>query len=116
MTWTPTDEEIKYYKVICGDKSSTNDEFYKVMLPLVLDMLNDQLCQKFTPTTLPSALKIFLAKSTNFFSGNGALKGRSMGTVSYTFDFGTLPSALTDLLKPYDACRKAKFHVFQPVR
>ncbi|WP_107839446.1 hypothetical protein [Metasolibacillus meyeri] len=114
--WNPTAEEIAYYKKIANDKNATNDEYYEVMLPLVLDMLNEQLCQKFTQDTLPSSLKIFLAKATNFFGGNGALKSRSMGSVSYSFNFTELPSALTDLLTPYNACRKAKFHVFQPIR
>ncbi|MDU0318171.1 phage head-tail adapter protein, partial [Staphylococcus epidermidis] len=40
------------------------------------------------------------------------LKSRSMGTVSYTYNDG-LPDYISDVLNRY---KRAKFHVFKPIR
>lgn len=106
--WTPTDEEVTYYKTLAQDKTP-NEEYYKVMLPLLLDKVNEDYNQSFTSETAPANVKIFMAKATQFLGGNAGLKSRKMGSVSYSFNFSELPSYLTDLLVRY---RKAKFHVF----
>lgn len=40
------------------------------------------------------------------------IKSRSMGTVSYTYNDG-IPEYITDVLKRY---KRAKFHVYKPLR
>lgn len=107
MSWIPTEDEVAYYKTINQDKSA-NEDTYKVMLPLLLEKLNEDYDQSFSSPNLPANVKIFLAKATQFFTGNTGLKSRSMGTVSYSFDFQKLPSTITDLLARY---RKVKVHV-----
>lgn len=109
MNWIPSDEEVAYYKSLNQDKSK-NEDYYKVMLPIVLDNVNEEYNQNFNQANLPGAVKLFLAKAVQFYSNSGSgLKSRSMGTISYTFDFSTLPSTLTGLLARY---RKVKFIAF----
>ena len=109
MQWVPTTEEIAYYKGLNQDKA-TNGDYYASMLPLLLEKVNEDYNQSFEPFNIPANVKLFLAKATQFYSGAIGMKSRSMGTVSYSFDFNELPNSLTDLLERY---RKAKFHVFQ---
>lgn len=109
MNWIPSDEEIKYYKALNQDKAS-NEEYYASMLPILLEKVNEDYCLSIEPESLPANVKLFLAKATQFYSGPTGLKSRSMGTVSYSFDFSNLPQSITDLLARY---RKAKYHVFR---
>lgn len=109
MNWVPTPAEIQEFKTLNQDKSN-NDEYYKVMLPILLDSVNEEYNQSFKPDNLPGAVKLFLAKATQFYAMNTGLKSRKMGTVSYSFDFSNLPTSITDLLNRY---RKAKYHVFR---
>lgn len=115
MAWIPTDEEIKSFKLLGGDKSTGNEDYYREMLPLQLEMLNDQLCQKFTSDTLPASIKLYLSKAVGFFAKDGNLKSRSMGTVSYSWDNSELPFSVTKLLKGYNKCSGGRFHAFRPV-
>ncbi|QCR33129.1 hypothetical protein [Lysinibacillus sp. SGAir0095] len=107
MPWTPTAEEVEQFKTLNQDKSA-NEDYYKVMLPILLETVNDEYNQCFEPSNLPGAVKLFLAKATQFYSMNSGLKSRSMGSVSYDFDFANLPSSITSLLTRY---RKVKVHV-----
>lgn len=109
MNWTPTDEEIAEYKALNQDKSN-DDAYYKVMLPILLESVNEEYNQSFKPDNLPGAVKLFLAKATQFYANNTGLKSRKMGTVSYSYDFSNLPSSISGLLDRY---RKAKYHVFR---
>lgn len=109
MQWVPTAEEIAYYKGLNQDKAA-NEDYYASMLPLLLEKVNEDCSQSFVPNNIPANVKIFLAKATQFYSGATGLKSRSMGTVSYSFDFNELPKSITDLLARY---RKAKYHVFR---
>lgn len=109
MNWVPSDEEITYYKGLNQDKAS-NGEYYRSVLPLLLEKVNEDYNQSFEHTSVPSNVKLFLAKATQFYSGFPGLKSRSMGTVSYSFDFSELPQSITGLLARY---RKAKYHVFR---
>ena len=108
MDWVPTPEELTYYKTLNHD-SAANESYYQVMLPLLLEKVNEDYNQSFTPTNLPANVKLFLAKAVQFYGGAVGLKSRRMGTVSYAFDFSTLPSSIMDLLARY---RKVKTHVF----
>lgn len=109
MNWIPSTEEITYYKGLNQDKAS-NEDYYKSMLPLLLEKVNEDYTQSFDHINLPANVKLFLAKATQFYSGSPGLKSRSMGTVSYSFDFSELPETITGLLVRY---RKAKYHVFR---
>lgn len=109
MEWIPTPDEIAVFKALNQDKKA-NDDYYKVMLPILLESVNEEYNQCFEPGELPGAVKLFLAKAVQFYSGVGSgVKSRSMGTVSYDYDFTNLPSSVTVLLARY---RKAKYHVF----
>ena len=108
MPWIPTDEEVRQYKSLNQDKSA-NEDYYKVMLPIILESVNDEYNQCFEPSNLPGVVKLFLAKAIQFYSGAGSgVKSRSMGSVSYSYDFSNLPSTITSLLARY---RKVKVHV-----
>lgn len=110
--WNPTQEEIDYYKKLAGDPNGDND-YYAMMLPLMLESMNEQLCQCFTIDKLPASLKIYLGKATGFFKKDNTLKSRHMGTVSYSWDASTLPASISNLLKPYNRCSGGRFVVFR---
>lgn len=108
--WAVTDDDVKYYATL-GQVKKPNVDYYKAMLPVLLDKVNEDYNTCFTPENMPPNVKLFLAKAVPFFSGASGLKSRKMGSVSYSFDFNDMPAAITDLLKRY---RKARFHVFRP--
>lgn len=110
--WTVTDDEVTYYATL-GQVKKPNADYYKVMLPLLLEKVNEDYGTKFKHTDLPANVKIFLAKAIAFYAGHTGLKSRKMGSVSYTFDFTELEGSITSLLQGY---RKAKYHVFRPCR
>lgn len=110
--WTVTDEDVTYYATL-GQVKKPNADYYKTMLPILLEKVNEDYNTKFTPDELPANIKLFLAKAISFYSGHAGLKSRRMGSVSYSYDFNEMPTFITDLLRGY---RKAKYHVFRPVR
>lgn len=66
-------------------------------------------------TVYPYAIKKYVADVLEYFNREEVknnIKSRSMGTVSYTYRDG-LPEHLSSVLARY---RKAKFHVYKPIR
>lgn len=106
MAWIPTDEEVAYFKALNRDNSK-DDDYYKAMLPLLLEMVNKRYNQRFKPDKLPADVKLFLAKATEFFKMQQGLKARRMDDVSYTYEISELPKSITNLLINY---RKVKTH------
>lgn len=104
MAWIPTEDEIKFYKSLNKDKQA-NDEYYRAMLPVLLEYVNEEYRQNFKPDSLPGSVKLFLAKAIEFYSNKAGLESRRMGTVSYSFKLSELPKSITDLLIKY---RKAR--------
>lgn len=111
MDWTLTDEEVAYYKSLNQDQKA-NGEYYKTMLPILLELVNHECDQNFKPDALPGNVKLFLAKAALFYSMGTGVKSRKMGSVSYSYELSELPVSITTLLNRY---RKAKYHVFRPI-
>lgn len=113
--WIPTQDEIDYFKRLARDPNG-DDEYYEMMLPLLLEWVNAETCQNFTHDDLPATVKLFLAQAVKLMGSNtNGLKSKKMGSVSYTLqDFGTTLSGLTGMLAMYGFGRKkngARFHV-----
>lgn len=111
----PSNEEIAYYKRI-GNNETATDEYYNDMLQLVLEHVNEECVEQFTPPDLPANVKLFLAQSIAFFYNmEPGLKSESVSSVSYSFDFSQLPVGITGLLGKYGYGSKrnyAKFHAW----
>lgn len=112
--WIPTEDEITYYKRIGGNEAA-DDAYYRDMLPLMLEHINEECTQVFELNELPANVKLFLANSIAFFSNvEHGLKSEHVNSVIYTYDFSTLPKTITDLLAKYGYGRSrngARFHV-----
>lgn len=113
--WVLTPDEIAYYKRI-GQGSELDDAYVADTLPLLLEWAQEQCTVEFKdPSKLPVGVKLFLAHAVKFFgSAEIGLKSEKMGSVSFSYDFATLPSFITDFLFEYGYGRKrnrARFHV-----
>lgn len=104
--WEPTTEEIEEIKLINGEQGTVKDKYYGAMLPLLLDHVQEWCNNTFTPPNIPGGVKLFLAKAIQFNQNKAGLKGRTMGTVSYSYDL-EFPASLYTYLRPY---RRLKFH------
>lgn len=113
--WIPTEEEIAYYKRL-GQNPDADDAYYADMLPLLLEHVNEECTQTFSPTELPGNVRLFLANAVTFYSNASfGLKSESVDDVTFSYDFDKLPGTLTGLLAKYGYGRSgmgARFHVF----
>lgn len=112
--WQATDEEVTYFKALAQIKGDKSDEYIKMMLPLlaehvaeyVYDAIGEEVV---TPISdMKANYKVFIAKALQHNMTNAGVKGRSMGTVSYTYNID-FPKALYGQYLPR---KRAKFHVF----
>lgn len=114
--WDVTADELVYYKRNAQFEEDVSDDYIKDQLNLLLGHINDECTVQFTPPNLPSNVTLFLIGAMQFFqSAQHGLKSERMGSVSFSYDFGTLPKSLTDLLLMYGYSHKrngARFHVF----
>lgn len=112
--WQVTDEEVTYFKALAQIKGDKSGEYIKMMLPLlaehvaeyVYDAIGEEVV---TPISdMKANYKVFIAKALQHNMTNAGVKGRSMGTVSYTYNID-FPKALYGQYLPR---KRAKFHVF----
>ncbi len=112
--WQATDEEVKYFKALAQIKGDKSDEYIKMMLPLlaehvaeyVYDAIGEEVVAPISG--MKANYKVFIAKALQHNMTNAGVKGRSMGTVSYTYNID-FPKALYGQYLPR---KRAKFHVF----
>ena len=102
---------IEEVKAMSPKLSEGHDVFLSVMVPALNDYVIDYCNNQFTKNSygevvFPGPVKIFIAKACEFNIQKTGLKGRSMGTVSYTYDL-EFPSSLEKFLRPY---RRMRFH------
>lgn len=110
--WEPTADQIKEIKLINGEQGTGKDEYYRAMLPIIFDEVKEHCNNTFGetesgPPALPGGVKLFMAKAIQFNENKAGLKGRSMGSVSYSYET-EFPESLYKYLRPY---RKVKFRV-----
>lgn len=101
-------DEVKAIMKIQGED---HDMFLSVMVPIleehVIDHCNNQFTKdSYGDNVYPGPVKLFIAKALEFNMQAVGLKGRSMGSVSYTYDL-EFPGTLYQYLRPY---RRLKFH------
>lgn len=112
--WQATDEEVTYFKALAQIKGDKSDEYVKMMLPLlaehvaeyVYDAIGEEVVAPISD--MKASYKVFIAKALQHNMTNAGVKGRSMGTVSYTYNID-FPKALYGQYLPR---KRAKFHVF----
>lgn len=112
--WQATDEDVAYFKVLAQIKNEKSDEYIKTMLPLlaehvaeyVYDAIGEEVVAPISD--MKANYKVFIAKALQHNMTNAGVKGRSMGTVSYTYNID-FPKALYAQYLPR---KRAKFHAF----
>ena len=102
---------IDEVKAIARIQGEDHDMFLSVMVPILEQHVIDHCNNRFTKDSygdnvLPGPVKLFIAKAAEFNMQKAGLKGRSMGTVSYSYDL-EFPGTLYQYLRPY---RRMKFH------
>lgn len=112
-------EEIKLLLKRNGVEIKEDDESLFVMeVDGILDDVKHVTNNDFVvdgQTNYPYAIKKYVADVIEYYQRpevRKGLKSRSMGTVSYTYNDG-LPDYISDVLNRY---KRAKFHVFKPIR
>ncbi|PZX07903.1 gp6-like head-tail connector protein [Psychrobacillus insolitus] len=98
--WKPTFEEISIFKRLNQEKTEKKNEYYTTMIPIVLERANDYCKRKFETTDIPSGVCLFIAGVIQFNDKKQGLSGRSMGSVSYSYDV-EIPQTLFKHLAPY---------------
>lgn len=110
----PTNEEVAEIKRLAKDEE-TSDVYYKDMIPIVLEHVNDNIEVPFNDeyATLPGTVKLFIALTINYFAEAAfGVKSEKMGSASFTYDYSKLPASITNLLSKYGYGaddRKVKF-------
>lgn len=104
-------DEIKALLCIAGTK---HDAYILAMLPILFEEVKGYCNNAFgetvtTTPNIPGPVKLFMAKAIEFNQKDTGLKGRSMGTTSYSFETD-LPKGLYKMLVPY---RKVKFRALR---
>jgi len=107
--WQPTQEEIEQLKQLNGDTGAKHDAFYCAMAPILFDVAIDHCNDTWCPETMPQGVQLFIAKAIQFNMQTTGLKGRVMGTVSYSYDT-EFPKAIWTYLRPY---KKVKFYALR---
>lgn len=97
-------ELLDQLKKILGISDDSRDDYLNIMIPLVVDDVQEQCNDTFDVNNLPSGIIRYLAKVLEFEMGDSRLKSRSMGNVSYSFNT-ELPDSVTKLLRPYKRVR-----------
>lgn len=107
--WQPTQEEIDQLKQLNNVTGAKHDEFYRAMAPILFDVAKDYCNGKWGPSDMPQGVRLFIAKAIQFNMQTTGLNGRTMGTVSYSYDT-EFPKAIWTYLRPY---KKVKFHALR---
>ncbi|MGE7092533.1 phage head-tail connector protein [Lysinibacillus sp. NPDC048646] len=107
--WQPTQEDIEQLKLLNGVNGAKHDEFYRAMAPILYDVAKVHCNGKWELEKVPSGVMLFIAKAIQFNMTPTGLQGRSMGTVSYSYDT-EFPKAIWTYLRPY---KKVKFHALR---
>lgn len=75
-------------------------KYIKTMVPILIERAEDYCNNSFDYDKPPAGVKIFIADSIKHKLNTKGLTGRSMGSVSYSYDTD-LPEKLLKSLKPY---------------
>lgn len=105
----PTVIDIEEVKKIIGFKTDKHDEYLTTIIPLLFEYVVAYCNNDFTSkgeVVMPGGVKIFIAKACEHNMQSAGLKGRAMGTVSYTYEL-EFPESIIRFLRPY---RRLKFH------
>ena len=107
--WEPTQEEIDQLKQMNNVTEAKHDGFYSAMAPILFDVAKDHCNGKWEPPEMPQGVRLFIAKAIQFNTQTTGLKGRVMGTVSYSYDT-EFPKAIWTYLRPY---KRVRFHALR---
>lgn len=106
----PTVVGIEEIKMILGIKNTKHDEYLTIMIPILFDHViafcNNDFVSNTGLAEVPGGVKLWIAKACEHNMQNAGLKGRSMGSVSYSYEL-EFPSSIMSYLRPY---KRLRFH------
>ncbi len=100
--------DIQSVKNMLGLKTDKHDNYLAEVIPLFIEQAKAYCNNPFVvdgDTELPAGVKLYVAKAIEHNMKPIALKGRTMGSVSYSYEI-ELPRTITKHLAPY---RKVSF-------
>jgi len=107
MAWEPTDEQLTELKTMNNEKGVNHDAFYRALAPVLFETAREHCNKEWLPEEMPAGVKLFIAKAIQFNKNPTGLSGRSMGTVSYSYDT-EFPKSIWTYLRPY---KRVRFYV-----
>lgn len=110
----PTVFNFEDIKKILGIKNTKHDEYLTVMVPILFDHViafcnNDFISKESGLVVVPGGIKLWIAKACEHNMQNAGLKGRTMGSVSYSYEL-EFPSSIMSYLRPY---KRLRFHALR---
>lgn len=99
---------IEEVKKILGMKDTKHDEYLSVMIPILLEHASSFCNNDFTDN-IPGGVKLWVAKACEHNMQNAGLKGRTMGSVSYSYEL-EFPLSIMSYLRPY---KRLRFHALR---
>ncbi|MCM3425555.1 phage head-tail connector protein [Bacillus paralicheniformis] len=99
--------DIETVKRLLQIKTDKHDEYLQEAVPFFVDIAKDYCNNSFMKDgaeSLPSGVKVFVAKAVEFNMNPSNLSSRSMGDVSYTF-VTDLPRPVWEYLRPHKKLR-----------
>lgn len=109
--YAPTVFEIEEIKTILGIKNSIHDEYLSIMVPILFEHVtafcnNNFVSNRTGIVEVPGGVRLWIAKACEHNMQNAGLKGRTMGSVSYSYEL-EFPSSIMSYLRPY---KRLRFH------
>ncbi|MGX2958041.1 phage head-tail connector protein [Peribacillus sp. JNUCC 23] len=99
--------DIQSVKNMLGIKTNKHDNYLMEVVPLFVDQAKDYCNNSFKvdgQEVLPAGVKLYVAKAIEHNMGDSTLKGKTMGSISYSYET-ELPQSITKYLSPYKKVR-----------
>lgn len=104
---------VEEIKTILGIKDARHDDYLNTMIPILYEhvtaICNNDFASKTGEIVVPGGVCLFIAKACEHNMQNAGLKGRTMGTVSYSYEL-EFPSSLMSYIRPY---KRLRFHALR---
>lgn len=99
--------DITQVKNLIGIKTDKHDNYLHEIVPLFVDLAKEKCNNSFLvdgEEVLPAGVKLYIAKANEHNMGDSTLKGKTMGSVTYSYET-ELPQSITKYLSPYKKVR-----------
>lgn len=99
--------DIQNVKNMLGIYTDKHDAYLAEVMPLFIELAKEKCNNSFQvdgAESLPAGVKLYVAKAIEHNMGDSTLKGRTMGSITYSYET-ELPQSITKHLAPYKRVR-----------